>query len=69
MVEGLAPGKQASQPRQYEVNENSMKSQQYPYEVNVLSKRVNQLSEGRQLLPVGRVNIFRMDRQMLKNKG
>ena len=76
---GLAPGKQASQPRQYEVNENSMKSQQYPYEVNVLSKRVrsnlfallakNLLREGRQLLPVGRVNFFRMDRQMLKNKG
>ncbi|MBR3067532.1 MAG: hypothetical protein IKG77_07315, partial [Prevotella sp.] len=66
---GLAPGKQASQPKQYEVNENSMKSQQYPYEVNVLSKRVNLLREGRQLLPVGRVNFFRMDRQMLNNKG
>ena len=46
-----------------------MKSQQYPYEVNVLSKRVNLLREGRQLLPVGRVNFFRMDRQMLKKQG
>jgi len=56
-----------------------MMSKQYPYEVNVLSKRVrsnlfallakNLLREGRQLLPVGRVNFFRMDRQMLKNKG
>ena len=66
---GLAPGKEASQPKQYEVNENSMESQQYPYEVNVLSKRVNQLREGRQLFPVGRVNFFRMDRQMLKTRG
>ena len=49
-------------------NENSMESQQYPSEVNVLSKRVNQLREGRQLFPVGRVNFFRMDWQMLKNK-
>ena len=46
-----------------------MMSKQYPYEVNVLSKKVNLLREGRQLLPVGRVNFFRMDRQMLKNKG
>ena len=57
-----------SQPKQYEVNENSMKSQQYPSEVNVLSKRVNQFRKGRHLFPVGRVNFFRMDRQMLKNK-
>ena len=50
-----------------------MNSKQYPYEVNVLSKRVrsnlfallakNQLREGRQLFPVERVNFFRMDRQ------
>jgi len=46
-----------------------MMSKQYPYEVNVLSKKVNLLREGRQLLPVGRVNFFRMDRQMLKKQG
>ena len=46
-----------------------MKSQQYPSEVNVLSKRVNRLSNGRQLFPVERVNFFRMDRQMLKKQG
>ena len=55
-------------PDQYEVNENSMKSQQYPSEVNVLSKRVNRLSNGRQLFPVERVNFSRMDRQMLKTR-
>jgi len=69
IVLGLTPEMRASQPDQYEVNENSMKSQQYPSEVNVLSKRVNRLSNGRQLFPVERVNFFRMDRQMLKNKG
>ena len=36
--------------------------------VNVLSKRVNRLSNGRQLFPVERVNFFRMDRQMLKTR-
>jgi len=46
-----------------------MNSKQDPYEVYVLSKRVNQLREGRQLLPVGRVNLFRTDRQMLKKQG
>jgi hypothetical protein len=69
IVLGLTPEMRASQPDLYEVNENSMKSQQYPSEVNVLSKRVNRLSNGRQLFPVERVNFFRMDRQMLKNKG
>jgi hypothetical protein len=66
IVLGLTPEMRASQPDLYEVNENSMKSQQYPSEVNVLSKRVNRLSNGRQLFPVERVNFFRMDRQMLK---
>jgi len=69
MFLGLTPEMRASQPDQYGVNKNSMKSQQYPSEVNVLSKRVNRLSNSRQLFPVERVNFFRMDRQMLKNKG
>jgi len=46
-----------------------MKSQQYPYEVNVLSKKVNHLRKGGQPFPDEQVNFFRMDRQMLKNKG
>ena len=45
-----------------------MKSKQYPYEVYVLRKRVNHLRESRQLSPGARVNLFSMDRQMLKNK-
>ena len=36
--------------------------------VHILRKRVNHFSEGGQLIPVERVNHFRMDRQML-NQG
>ena len=48
--------------------QKQMNSKQYPYEVNVLRKRVNHLRESRQLSPGARVNLFSMDRQMLKNK-
>ena len=45
-----------------------MRSKQYPYNVNVLRKRVNLLSEGRQTFPGERVNFFRMGKQMLKKR-
>jgi len=35
-----------------------MKSKKYPCEVYVLRKRVNYLSEGRQVFPSERVNLF-----------
>ena len=45
-----------------------MRSKQYPYEVYVLRKRVNHLSEGRQAFPGERVNLFRTGRQVLKKE-
>ena len=45
-----------------------MRSKQYPYNVNVLRKKVNLLSEGRQTFPGERVNFFRMGKQMLKKR-
>ena len=45
-----------------------MRSKQYPYNVNVLRKRVNLLSEGRQNFLGERVNFFRMGKQMLKKR-
>jgi len=39
--------------------QKQMRSKQYPYEVNVLRKRVNHLSEGRQAFPGEPVNLFR----------
>lgn len=45
-----------------------MRSKQYPYEVYVLRKSVNYLSEGRQAFLGKRVNLFRMDRQLLKKR-
>jgi hypothetical protein len=60
---------ETSQPSQYEVNKRSMMSKQYPYEVNVLRKRVNQIRKSGQTFPDEQVNLFRMDRQMLNNQG
>ena len=47
-----------------------MKRKQYPYEVNILGKRVNRLrkrrqpsQKRRQLFPAERVNLFRIDSQ------
>ena len=51
------------------LNKNSMASKQYPSEVNVLRKRVSQIRVGCQPISGGRVNFFRMDRQMLRIKG
>ena len=45
-----------------------MRSKQYPYEVYVLRKSVNHLSEGRQAFPGERVNLFRTGRQVLKKE-
>jgi len=54
--------------RQRATFNKQMNSKQYPYEVNVLRKRVNHLRESRQLSPDARVNLFSMDRQMLKTR-
>ena len=43
-----------------------MSSKQYQSKVNVIRKRVNQLSESSQYFPVVVVNLFSMDSQMLK---
>ncbi len=45
-----------------------MKSKQYPYKGNVLRKRVNHLSKTSNPFSGGIVNLFRMDKQMLKEK-
>ena len=45
-----------------------MSSKQYPSEVNVIRKRVNQLSESSQYFSVQVVNLFSMGSQMLKIK-
>ncbi len=42
-----------------------MKSKQYPGEVNVLRKIVNDFRNNSQLIPERRVNFFRMDMQTL----
>ena len=60
------PGLRKSVSLPYEVNLFSMESQQYQSIVNVHRKRVNHLRKDSQPFPGERVNLFLIDRQMLK---
>ena len=58
-----------AQRKQIEKLEKALKySQDKNVALNVLRKRVNHLSEGRQSFSGERVNLFRTDRQMLKKR-